>query len=75
VLIDILFPIGQQAPEGNDELRMPGGEIGALTRVAADVEEQELAAVDQQLPASGPDGVLLAARTRDAPEQPTVDDR
>src|SRR6266508_6158608 len=74
-LIDILLPVGQRALQRDDDVRMPRREIGAFARVVAEIEQQVLAAIDQQLPATGPDGLLLAIGAFDAPEEPAFDHR
>src|SRR5687768_15755470 len=68
-LVDIRLPIGDEAPERSHEVRTAGREVGPLAWVDAEIEQQQLARVDQQLPLSDPCGALLAIRPSPSPEQ------
>ena len=74
-VVDVGLPIGQEAAERSDEVGTAAGEVGALAWVNAEIEQQQLARVDQQLPLSEPNGALLTIGAIPAPEQAAFEER
>src|SRR5215510_6553584 len=75
LLIDILLPRFEERFELDHQLGTLRGEILLLTRICAQIEQQELAPVNEELPSPGPDSPLLAVGPRYSPEQLPVSER
>jgi hypothetical protein len=74
-LIDILLPRFEERFELDHQLGTLRGEILLLTWIGAKIKQQELAAINEQLPSPGPDSPLLAVGPRYSPEQLPVSER
>src|SRR6185503_2705531 len=66
--IDVLLPCGDEPPKLPDHAGLCGRKVVTLTGVGAQIVQQQIVTVDEQLPTPLAHRTLLTRRDRDAPE-------
>lgn len=65
-LVHLHLPNGQEALECGHDIRTAAGEVGPFAWITAEIKQQQLTSIDQQLPLSESRGALVAIGSSEA---------